>query len=137
MARSSPGTGWWLLAGLLLASGCQKAGTPEGAYLAFAEASERGDAAAAFGALSTPAQNELRARAEAASKASGGSIKADPAALVFTFTGRPSGISNARTLSVEGDRAVVEVTANGSTARVPMVREQAGWKVDLPLGGQK
>src|SRR4051794_40781430 len=96
-------------------SGCRKPNTPEQAYVLFTEAVERGDEKAAYEALSEKTRQDLQRRAEEISKASGGSVKADPAGLMFTFTGRPSGVTKVSMVSLEGDRAVVKVTSGGST----------------------
>jgi hypothetical protein len=128
-----------LLAAITWLAGCQPqaAGTPEGAYRAFAAAASKGEDKLAFGQLSLASQQALRSRLAGVSAASGGSLGEDTASLVFRG-GRGSPISAIQLLKMEGDRATVAVTARGETHEVNLAREGSEWRVEVPRlqGGQ-
>ncbi len=121
-----------ILAALSLAA-CDKTrgGSPVDAYMSFSRDVQRGDAKAAYALLSSRTQQKLAARAKEISASSGGAIKDDPAALAFSGALRPDPLSEVRLLSEAGDRATLEVKAGGRTARLTMLKEKSGWKVDL------
>ena len=123
-----------LLLALLALGGCNRANyeTPVNAYKSFLQSAQRGDDKKAYGALSQPTQQLLQARAEAAAKASGGAVKADPVAFFFANVPPPADVTDVSPSSPEqGDVAMVSVKSSNGTSQVRMVREPTGWKIDL------
>ncbi|WP_375767307.1 hypothetical protein NR798_37365 [Archangium gephyra] len=122
-----------LLLAMLALGGCNRPSTttPDKAYQAFLEALRRGDEKTAWSVLSQPSQEALKARAEAAAKASGGAVKADPVAFFFANVPPPPDVTGVSVLSEEGDVAEVEVVSSNVKSQVRMVREPSGWKIDL------
>lgn len=114
------------------ASGCDRfaASDPVGAYQSFTRALERGEPKAAFKVLSKRTQQRLTEQAAAASKASGGAIKADVAELTFPMLGRPGNVTEVKLLRRENDRAVLQVTADGRPQELTMVLEDGAWRID-------
>lgn len=119
------------LAGWPSACSGPRSDTPVDAYLGFATAVRKGEPTAAYGALSAGTQQVLQQRADAISKASGGAVKADAAALFFSSGQRPSPVAEVKAVREEGDRAVVRVTADGQTREIALIKEPTGWKLDL------
>jgi hypothetical protein len=122
-----------LLLALLALGGCKRPSytTPDKAYQAFLEHLRQGDEKKAYAVLSQPTQEALKARAEAAAKASGGAVKADPLAFFFANVPPPADVTEVSLLSEEGDVAVVGVVSSNVKSQVQMVREPSGWKIDL------
>jgi hypothetical protein len=122
-----------LLACLVLA-GCRppEGDTPENAYRAFAAAAgKKEDAAVAFARLSRASREAVSTRLAGVGQASGGSLREDAAALVFSGE-RGEPLTAVRLLKKEQDRATVAVTAGGEARMVTMVREGSEWKVEIP-----
>jgi hypothetical protein len=123
----------FLLLALLALGGCDRPSSmpPDKAYQAFLEHVRRGDEKKAWAVLSQPTQEALKARAEAAAKASGGAVKADPVAFFFANVPPPADVTEVSLLSEAGDVAEVGVVASNVESQVRMVREPSGWKLDL------
>jgi hypothetical protein len=122
----------FLLLALLALGGCDRSSLPpDKTYQAFLEHVRRGDQKKAWAALSQPTQEALKARAEAAAKASGGAVKADPVAFFFANVPPPADVTEVSLLSEEGAVAEVGVVASNAKSQVRMVREPSGWKIDL------
>jgi hypothetical protein len=122
-----------LLLALLALGGCNRPSftTPDKAYQSFLEALRRGDEKTAWSVLSQPTQEALKARAESAAKASGGTVKADPVAFFFANVPPPPDVTEVSLLREEGDVAEVGVVSSNVKSQVRMVREPSGWKIDL------
>lgn len=122
-----------LLLALLALGGCNRANyeTPVNAYKSFLQSAQRGDDKKAYGALSQATQDQLQARAEAAARASGGAVKADPVAFFFANVPPPADVTEVSLSSEEGDVAKVSVKSSNGTSQIRMVREPTGWKIDL------
>jgi hypothetical protein len=105
--------------------------TPEAAYRAFAAAANKGDATEAFSRLTSESRQAVTREVSGLSSASGGSLREDPGALVFS-AGRGQPITSVRLLKKDPDRATVEVTAGGQTREVTLLREGTEWRVELP-----
>ena len=126
-----------LLTGALLpACSAPRHDTPVNAYRSFhaaaqAAAQDPRKAAAAFATLSEPTRKALEARASAASEASGGALRNEPAALLFANAKVAPGVPDVQLVREEGDAATVRVASSAGTREVRMVRESAGWRVDL------
>jgi hypothetical protein len=116
---------------LLIACRSQRDDTPEGAYRAFAAAANKGDARDAFARLTSESRRAATREISGLSSASGGSLREDASALVFSG-GRGQPISAVRLLKKDQDRATVEVTAGGQTREVTLLREGTEWRVELP-----
>ncbi|MFY0529263.1 hypothetical protein ACN28I_40900 [Archangium gephyra] len=123
----------FLLLAVLVLGGCNRPSytTPDKAYQSFLEALRRGDEKTAWSVLSQPTQEALKARAETAAKASGGTVKADPLAFFFANVPPPPDVTEVSLLSEEGDVAEVGVVSSNVKSQVRMVREPSGWKIDL------
>ncbi|WNG34511.1 hypothetical protein F0U60_13275 [Archangium minus] len=122
-----------LLLALLALGGCNRPSyeTPVKAYQTFHRAVQRGDEKTAYAVLSQPTQEALKARAQAAADASGGAVKADPVAFFFANVPPPADVTEVSLSSEEGDVAKVTVVSSNGKSQVRMVREPAGWKIDL------
>ncbi|MCY1081159.1 hypothetical protein [Archangium lansingense] len=122
-----------LLLALLALGGCDRPSSlpPDKAYLVFLEHMRRQDEKKAYAFLSQPTQEALKSRAEAAAKASGGAVKADPVAFFFANVPLPPDVTGVSVLNEEGDVAVVVVDSSNVKSQVRMVREPSGWKIDL------
>jgi|GEM_PF-5005835 len=124
-----------LLGCLALLAGCHtpQDDSPEAAYRAFAAAANKGDDAVAFARLTTASQQVLHRRLAGLSAASGGSLREDPAALVFR-AGRGAPITAVQVLKKEQDRATVAVSTGEQTREVTLRREGGEWRVEFPIG---
>jgi hypothetical protein len=127
--------------------GCQKASaeTPDGAFRVWADTLRKGDAKAAFAALSDTSRAALSARSKALSEASKGSLKDEPAALLVSPR-RASPVVAVAVATNDGTRAELAVTTcrdaldeRGACPagadvqeRVTMVKEAQRWAVELP-----
>lgn len=109
---------------------------PVQAYVAFAQAAQQ-DPNAAFNALSLNTRGILDERARSISRASGGAVKPETASRVFNGRNRPQPISEVKLASNDGAVAVLRVSTGGAPEEVRMVKEPAGWKVDLSAQLQK
>lgn len=112
--------------------GCSKkpADHPVDAYLAFARSADR-DPKAGFEALSKSTREVLQAKVKALSEASGGSINDDPAQIFFSRPGRPAAVGEVKLLEQKDNVARLQVSSDGKSQEVKMVREDARWRVDL------
>lgn len=129
----------WALALVAACSHTPPDATPEGAVREFIERMERVDgdperALAAYELLSANTRENLIERARRASHASGRPMKPEemlaPSRFVLLF--RPHQMQ----AHVTGDHAFVDVTGmdpNVDRARVPLVREEGRWRVELDL----
>jgi hypothetical protein len=128
-----PVTPLLLLLALPILGGCNRPrfDTPVNAYTSFHRFAQRGELKAAYAALSQPTQRVLEERAQAVSKASGGSVKADPVAFFFANVPPPADVTQVTLSGEEGDVATVSVVSSKGKSEVRMVREPSGWKVDL------
>ena len=119
---------------LLLAAlfGCDplQSSDPVGAYKGFLSVLERGETERAFKALSKRTRERLEAQAQAASQAAGGTLEAEPSLLAFPLAGRPGNVSDVQLLRREGERAVLQVTANGQKHELTLVFEEGAWRID-------
>ncbi len=118
---------------VLGAAACSKPrwDSPVDAYHSFSRAVQKGDHQAAYARLSAETQQLLKARAQQLSQASGGAIKDDPAALVFSTPERAPPLTEVTLGSQDGDRAILNASSGNLSAQIRMVREPGGWKVEL------
>ncbi len=118
---------------LLALCGCNRPSyeTPVKAYQTFVRAVQRGDEKAAYGVLSRPTQEGLKAQAQAVANASGGAVKADPVAFFFANVPPPADVTEVTLASEEGDVAKLSVVSSNGKSQIRMVREPTGWKIDL------
>ena len=127
--RSLVAFAWGLL--LLLACHPPVPDTPVASYLAFLKDVRAGDSQAAYQLLSSNTRQALEAQAKRVEQASGGSLKGDPAALLFHPEVARAQPDDVQVVKQEGDSAVLKVSTDGGAQQIRMVREQAGWKIDL------
>lgn len=124
--------GWLLLLGF---AACENVGTrtpAEAAYGRFVEALRQQDAPRAWASLSTRTRSSMEARAKAVADASFGTVKNEPALMLFQTGLRPRTPSEVRTIEGDGGTAVLAVRVGDKTSRVRMVLEDGRWAVDLP-----
>lgn len=116
---------------LLLACACRPAApkTPVETYLAFLNDLKAGDASAAYTLLSAPTRAALQARVDAVNQASGATHKADPAGMIFQTPPPPP--SEVKLVQQTGDAAVLQVKEPQGDGQVRLVKEAAGWRIDL------
>ena len=109
---------------------------PVEAVQEFAEAIQRGDAAAAYALLSSRTQREadrIAAQARAAVGADAGGVPESGRQMLFA-SALPQGKVEVHEISRQGDAAQVEVIDQSKRARTfRVVREGDVWKVDLDL----
>ena len=123
-----------LLALLLLASaGCHRYpdDTPVEAYRSLLSAVQRDDDARTLSLLSERSRTALLARADALSKASGGSLHPTPVDLLQADP-RPPAPGQVTVKSQDGHAAVLAVTAHGTVQEVHLVNEAGRWRVAIP-----
>ena len=121
----------WAVVLVAAGGGCARGkDTPEHAYAAFVRAVQKDEEKTAFAALSEPTRQALTEQARAISQGSGGAISPDPAKLAVVGA-RPAP-THVETVSNDGQRAVLKVTAPDLTAEVTLVKEFDGWHVALP-----
>jgi hypothetical protein len=130
-----------VVSALTAATGCSRQppeSTPEGAVREFVERMRRvsGDPAeekAAFGLLSKRAQENLAARAQRYSAATGKTIAPEAMIVPSRFTMRFE-LDNLAA-QIIGPHALVRATGSepGQSADVPCVYEDGGWRVDATL----
>jgi hypothetical protein len=101
------------------------------AYLAFAKSARKGDAKAAFAALTQESQQVLRQKAEAANQAGGKATQAPPEAWFLSLGGRNEPVDKVEMVSRENDRAKLRVTTSTASEEVALRKETGGWKVDI------
>ena len=122
-----------LLAGALLPA-CNKKNyaTPVEAYLTFHEDARR-SSPATFQALSTPTRQVLEARAKETAQASGGLLPENPAALLFMNAAVIPSVTRDQVQLVRADelQALLRVGGANGPREVRMIKEPAGWRVDL------
>jgi len=118
---------------VLGAAECGKGRTsnPVEGYTSFSRAVQKGDYKAAYASLSAETQRLLEERTHQISQAAGGAIKDDPAALTISAPAHPEPLIEVKLVSEEGGRAILSASSAGASEQIQMVREQAGWKVDL------
>lgn len=122
-----------LIALLLLGVGCNRPrfDTPVDAYTSFTRAVQKSEFDVAFGALSSRTQAALKTKATQISRASGGAVKDDPAALFFAEEQTPAQVTEIKLVEQDGDTALLSVKAGQDLAQVRMVKEAGGWRIDL------
>ncbi|HWE24823.1 MAG TPA: hypothetical protein VG496_12875 [Myxococcales bacterium] len=108
---------------------------PVEAVQEFAAALERGDAAAAYGLLSSRTQREAdQIAARARTSAAGASGIPESGRQMLFGSALPSGKVEVREVSRQGDTAQVEVVDSAHHARTyRVIRDKDVWKVDLDL----
>ena len=129
-------TRWWILVVFALVASCKRAPsptTPEGAYRAFIDALNRGQAQQAWGLLSNETQEKAQARSRRIAETSKGLIRDEPAALLFQAANRPP---PGQSLTIkpgktEANEALLEVSAGGSSHQVKLVKRADKWFIDL------
>lgn len=127
-----------LAATLLLAAACaREPAGPEATYRALTRAVAERDEDAAWSLLSRRTQDWLEDRAREASRAAPGVVAAGGRRLLLGDAAlavrAPSVIEK---VSDDGSTAVLSVQSpGGAPARVTMVREGGGWRLDLPAPG--
>ena len=124
-----------LLALLLLASaGCHRFpdDTPVDAYRSLLSAVQRDDDARTLSLLSERSRTALLARADALSRASGGSLHPAPVDLLQADP-RPPGPGQVTVRSDDGGTAVLAVTGHGGVQEVQLVNEAGHWRVSIPV----
>lgn len=118
---------------LLALGACKKdSSAPEVAAERFVAHVARGDARAIWDSLTEGAQARLRARHEALVEATGGDR--DPEAIVEGL--HLEALGEAETpvvVSPLGDRVTVRLSSPRGSTDLELVRDGAGWKVDLTL----
>jgi hypothetical protein len=108
--------------------------SPKEAYLSFTRALQKGDVAVAYGVLSADTRKELERRAKDISDASGGAVPNNPTSLFVNISQRAPSVTEVKVLKEEGKTAVLSVSAGEKVQQVRMVKEEAGWKLDLAGG---
>jgi hypothetical protein len=122
------------LCALLLAVGCS-AGTRSaaGAVRALTEAAQAGDRAEVWRLVGPATRARLEEDARRAAALAGGSPVAPERLLAVGWFAPSFRLEEARELSQDGDRAVVEARgAGGRREQVTCVRVDGQWKVELP-----
>ena len=123
-----------LLALLLLASaGCHRFpdDTPMDAYRSLLSAVQRDDDAHTLALLSERSRTALIARADALTRASGGSLHPAPVDLLLADP-RPPAAGQLTVKSEDSRTAVLAVSAHGSVQEVRLVNEAGHWRVIVP-----
>lgn len=117
---------------LLLCVACRPPApqTPVETYLGFLRDLHEGKLTAAYALLSKPTQQALQAQADAVAKASGGTVAADPVALVFRGP-PPAPPSEVKLAQQTNGQAVVAVTGPEGSEQVQLVQEAGRWRIDL------
>jgi hypothetical protein len=122
------------LAAVLALPGCRNAGPPDGTYRKFAQATREGDADTAWELLSARTREWLdRRAAELASRAPEGVVPASGKALLLGNAALAAPrLKNVVVVRESGDRAVLQVEAEGQPAREVTLVKEGGWRVDIP-----
>jgi hypothetical protein len=117
----------------LLSPGCQRYpdDTPASAYRSLLTAVRKDRSDRMLELLSTPTRQALTARARALSIESGGSLTADPAALILGSL-HPPAPTDISVKFDDGERAVLAVGTGASTAEVHLRREAGHWRISIP-----
>lgn len=117
----------------LLSLGCQRSpdDTPAEAYRSFLTAVRKDKSERALELLAAPTRQAITDRAQALSAASGGSLSADPAALLLG-AGRPPPPTDVSVKFDDGETAVLAVSTAGSTGEVHLRREAGHWRISVP-----
>jgi len=107
--------------------------TPEAAYRAFAEAVKKTDEDASFARISAASKRVLGEAAQEAAKLRDVPANDDGRRLMLQSGGRSAApIATIVEKSRTDTKAVLVVTdSTGAAREVPLVREDAAWKVDL------
>lgn len=119
---------------VLAAGGCKRPAPvsgPDGAYRAWATSVRAGDARGAYAGLSAKTRAAMEARTRAVADASFGLVKDDAALAMFQSGVRPGPVGEVKVVESSGDSAVLEVTSEGTTHTVRMVKDDGTWAVDL------
>ncbi len=123
-----------LLALLLLASaGCHRFpdDTPVEAYRSLLSAVQRDDDGRILALLSERSRSELLSRADAITRASGGSLHPAPVDLLQADP-RPPGPTQVAVKSQDARTAVLAVTTHSGVQEVQLVNEAGHWRVVIP-----
>ena len=105
--------------------------TPADAYRSFLTAVRKDKSERALELLASPTRQALTTRAQALSAASGGSLSADPAALLVG-PAHPPAPTDVSVRFEDGKTAVLAVSTAGSTSEVHLRREAGHWRVSIP-----
>ena len=81
---------------------------------------------------STPTRTALQAKVDAVNQASGATHKADPAGMIFQTPPPPP--TEVKLVQQTGDAAVLQVKEPQGDGQVRLVKEAAGWRIDLVVG---
>lgn len=134
-AMNGPMRMMWLVVVALGGAACQRQPpvprTPDGAYLAFAEALRKGDNKTAWASLSKPTHELVSARTKEIVQASNGLVKDEPALMLFQSGTRPAPIGEVKVLQADGSSAVLEVAAPKGPQKIKMLKDGDRWVVDL------
>jgi hypothetical protein len=121
------------LALVMSGRGCAAAdATPDGAVRAFVAAARSGDREATWALLGPRTRERIERHAVDASEKVGGAKRFHPLDMFDVSAGQGSGSLRVRVAERSGDDAVVEVTSNGKTDRVTLVRIDGKWRIELP-----
>ena len=131
MSWKAPSIAIALVGAAALCEGCKKGDDPVTAYTALATSVEKGEYRKAYDGLSTPTRELLASRARALNAASDGGIKDDPVALFFSAGTQVAVPESVQAASDGGSHAVLHVRSRRGTQDLSMVKEEAGWKLDL------
>lgn len=112
---------------------CQRApaGTPQAAFLAFSDALHEGDTAVAYEALSQATRTAIEGRAKAIAAASQGTIKEEPALMLFQAGVKPMPVGEVKVVQADDRSAELEVTVGGTQQRVKLVKDGQRWMINL------
>jgi hypothetical protein len=130
VSRKAPAIALALLGGALW-GGCSKKDDPVTAYSALATSVDKGEYPKAYEALSAPTKQILEARARKLHADSDGGVRDDPASLFVSANGQPPEPQDVRLVSSDDRRAVLRIRSRQGEREVVMVKEEAGWKLDL------
>jgi len=101
------------------------------AYSAIATSVEKGEYPKAYEALSAPTKQILESRARQLNADSDGGVRNDPSVLFISANGQVPAPEEVRLVSTDGRRAVLSVRSPRGAREVVMLKEEAGWKLDL------
>jgi hypothetical protein len=121
------------LVAMLAVAGCKQApkpGTPDASYVAFVTSLQRGDAKTAWSLLTPSTKDVVTAKSKAIAEASHGTVRDEPEVLLFQ-AGRAGAVGEIKTLSDDGERAVLKVASAGGEQEVKLVKNSGRWLIDL------
>lgn len=118
---------------VLALSGCQRArwDTPVEAFRSFQLSLKKGDARAAWEALSRDSRGRIESRLKAVARASGGVVPEEAAAMALATGLKAEPVGEVSLKESSGDTAVVVVKLKDQAREQRMVREDGKWRLDL------